>query len=129
MVLVSSRRLGFGMGPFHVHLFLHGDLQCRGCRGFRLNFFSPAHFAGCLALSFLSVFGPYLSVSPLPGFQYSCSLFFVPVDVGNILIASKVLKHLLGSHQLEHGLQGLGTGKEWKYGGQGEREQKKGGEG
>lgn len=49
-------------------------------------------------------FDPYLRVSPLPGFQYSCSLFFIPVDVGNLLVASKVLEHLLGSHQLEHGL-------------------------
>lgn len=54
---------------------------------------------------------PYLSVSPLPGFQYSCSLLFIPVDLGNLLVASKVLKHLLGSHQLEHSLKGLGTAR------------------
>lgn len=72
------------------------------------------------------VWPPYLSVSPLPGLQYGRSLLLVPVDVGNVRVASKVLKHLLGSHQLEHGLQGLGT-KKWQGGREGRgREEEEG---
>lgn len=111
VVLVSIRGPGFWMGPFHVHLSPAGDLQC-GCRGFRVDFFSLlsflALFSGSLSLPlsllFLECFGPHLSVSPLPGFQYSCSLLFIPVDLRNLVVGPKVLEHLLGSHQLEHGL-------------------------
>lgn len=69
-----------------------------------------AFLAGRLPACSLKCVLPYLSVSPLPGLQYRCRLLFIPINVGNLLVASKVLKHLLGSHQLEHGLQGLGTG-------------------
>lgn len=78
------------------------------------SFQCPLFFAGSLPASPLKCLVSYLSVSPLPGLQYSCCLFFIPVDVGNLLVATKVLKHLLGSHQLEHSLQGLGTVEEMR---------------
>lgn len=70
---------------------------------------------------------PYLSVSPLPGLQYGRRLLLAPVDVGNLVVAPKVLKHLLGSHQLEHGLQGLGTEKGSGEGRRGEGGRRRGG--
>ena len=112
VVLVSIRGPGFWMGPFHVHLSPAGDLQC-GCRGFKSRFLFASLFprplfwfslSPSLSLLFLECFGPHLSVSPLPGFQYSCSLLFIPVDLRNLVVGPKVLEHLLGSHQLEHGL-------------------------
>lgn len=72
----------------------------------------PPFLTGCLPAYSLKCLVSYLSVFPLPGLQYSFCLFFIPINVGNLLVASKVLKHLLGSHQLEDGLQGLGTGEE-----------------
>lgn len=46
----------------------------------------------------------YLRVLPLPGLQDGGSLVLIPVDMGDHVIALQMVIHLLGGHQLEHGL-------------------------